>query len=279
MKPKHLLAVLGLCLSFASAQAETYLGGDIYVSKGNSLTYDDRNLIVSGSKVEVEEDASLNVVYMMLQKDNQSITNNGQIFASSITVGDGESSSDLVNYGDIMDIDAPEDYLEYGLVHVKGSNGSVTNYGNIMGVSTVTYGKINAMDGSSFGGIDIYETGSLDVQGSITMNGDLYSMGQDSVIIFREGGCINMDGGILSIEGQIILLVDYEVDETTAISKSSFFVNYGWSDVTEDTLVTVIGTNGETTRTLGQLAVVPEPATATLSLLALCGLAFRRRRK
>lgn len=279
MKPKHLLAVLGLCLSFASAQAETYLGGDIYVSKGNSLTYDNKDMIFTGTTVTVEEDATLNTNYLMLQTNGQSIMNKGQIASTSIAIGDDDSSSSLVNYGIIIDADDPEEETEYGLIHITGNNGSVTNYGHIMGVSTVTLGKMIAMDGSTFGGIDIYGTGSLDVQGSITLNGDLYTMGQDSVIIFREGGCINMDGGILSIEGQIILLVDYEVDETTAISKSSFFVNYGWSDVTEDTLVTVIGTNGETTRTLGQLAVVPEPATATLSLLALCGLAFRRRRK
>ena len=76
--------------------------------------------------------------------------------------------------------------------------------------------------------------------------------------------------------------VDGTVDSVDDISVSSFIMNLGdASDIDESTVVTVKGSDGSTAEvSLGELnVIVPEPATATLSLLALAALAARRRRK
>ena len=57
-----------------------------------------------------------------------------------------------------------------------------------------------------------------------------------------------------------------------------------WGLVASDNIVVLVNHNNDTTFTISDMSVtaavnVPEPATATLSLLALAGLAARRRRK
>lgn len=117
--------------------------------------------------------------------------------------------------------------------------------------------------------------GSLQVNGAITMNGDL--VGTSGDIIIMEGGSIDMNGNYVELTGvNLVYMVEGNVNELTPISASDLFIN---ADIADSTIITVQGTEGGSyTTTMGQL-VVPEPTTATLSLLALCGLAMRRRRK
>lgn len=278
MKSTYLLSALVLGLS--AVQAATYTGGDINVPDGASAAYDNTNLIFTGSQVYVGEDASLSTNYIMLQTDGQSITNHGSFYATSIAIGDDNSNSSMTNYGVLIDADASPYDGEYGLLHITGSNGQVTNYGSIQGISTITYGILYAMNDSVYDGIDVYGSGTLNVNGNITINGDLYLNDEDSVIVFSEDSCVELNGGILSLSGNIVLTVDYEVNDSMTITKDTFFVNYDnqWSDFSDETVVTIKGLNSETTRTVAQLAAVPEPTTATLSLLALVGLVYRRRR-
>lgn len=278
MKSTYLLSALVLGLS--AVQAATYTGGDINVPDGASAAYDNTNLIFTGSQVYVGEDASLSTNYIMLQTDGQSITNHGSFYATSIAIGDDNSNSSMTNYGVLIDADASPYDGEYGLLHITGSNGQVTNYGSIQGISTITYGILYAMNDSVYDGIDVYGSGTLNVNGNITINGDLYLNDEDSVIVFSEGSCVDLNGGILSLSGNIVLTVDYEVNDSMTITKDTFFVNYDnqWSDFSNETVITIKGLNSETTRTVAQLAAVPEPTTATLSLLALVGLVYRRRR-
>lgn len=83
----------------------------------------------------------------------------------------------------------------------------------------------------------------------------------------------------------MVLLYDGELTDTTEIYKSDFFVNYTLNDWNEDfgddMVVTVVGTNNVSREmTIKELATtVPEPTTATMSLLALAALAARRRRR
>lgn len=278
MKSTYLLSALVLGLS--AVQAAPYTGGDINVPAGASAAYDNTNLIFTGSQVYVGEDASLSTNYIMLQTDGQSITNHGSFYATSIAIGDDNSNSSMINYGVLIDADASPYDGEYGLLHITGSNGQVTNYGSIQGISTITHGILYAMNDSVYDGIDVYGSGTLNVNGNITINGDLYLNDEDSVIVFSEDSCVDLNGGILSLSGNIVLTVDYEVNDSMTITKDTFFVNYDnqWSDFSDETVITIKGLNGETTRTVAQLAAVPEPTTATLSLLALVGLVYRRRR-
>lgn len=75
------------------------------------------------------------------------------------------------------------------------------------------------------------------------------------------------------VDGLELSGVDYAaLLETDAVLASSFFSNIGSDDY-------LIIYTGAAEGTLGIVRIVPEPATATLSLLALCGLVARRRRK
>ena len=75
------------------------------------------------------------------------------------------------------------------------------------------------------------------------------------------------------VDGLELSGVDYAaLLETDAVLASSFFSNIGSDDY-------LIIYTGAAEGTLGIVRLVPEPATATLSLLALCGLVARRRRK
>ncbi len=90
--------------------------------------------------------------------------------------------------------------------------------------------------------------------------------------------------------GTIVLQLDEALTDTTQVYKKEFFTNYGlsewddeageWVEYSADNLTVVVrGSNGvEKTMTMKELTI-PEPTSASLTLLALAGLAARRRRK
>ncbi|MBR3694932.1 MAG: PEP-CTERM sorting domain-containing protein, partial [Akkermansia sp.] len=70
-------------------------------------------------------------------------------------------------------------------------------------------------------------------------------------------------------------------DLDSLVLTRELFTNYDESEskFSDGTVITVKLAGGNTvTTTIGALQVIPEPATATLSLMALCALAARRRR-
>ena len=99
----------------------------------------------------------------------------------------------------------------------------------------------------------------FDTDGNATKNNDGYSLDtikleyadNTTTISIANAGVIT---NVLKIEGYTLKATDIDVRNATTFSSGTLTVN---------------GTNYN----------IPEPATATLSLLALCGLAARRRRK
>lgn len=209
------------------------------------------------------------------------IGKDSSLYASDVTVNDGAT---VTNDGTISVSDA-------GYIKVVGK-GEVTNNGSIEGDAWVyDGGTLVANDGSTlsrvFMGsyIDGDSDGTLIINGAVTMNGKLEQFGTDGVvIIFNEGSSLDMNGNSITLGNiQLVFNVDGTVDNSTEFSTTSFFKNYNVdsSDITDSTSVLVKGSDGSTTvRSVNDLnVVVPEPATATLSLLALAALAARRRRK
>ena len=203
------------------------------------------------------------------------------LYAHNVTIDDG---ADVTNDGTLKISDA-------GFVSVIGK-GEVTNNGNIEGDAWVyDGGTLVANDGSSLSRVflgsyvDGNNDGTLIINGAVTMNGDLEQFGEDGVvIIFNEGSSLDMQGNHITLGNiQLVFNVDGTVDNSTEFSTTSFFKNYSEteSDISDSTTVVVKGSDGSSTvRTLNDLnVVVPEPTTATLSLLALAALAARRRRK
>ncbi len=102
-------------------------------------------------------------------------------------------------------------------------------------------------------------------------------------------------GYTLTTGGNGMVTIDEQTQEVTAVSDlimcgASSLANYGSNNTAGVPTLAFLGTNNSRNFTLNNVqyapyvtvvttATIPEPATATLSLLALAGLAARRRRK
>ena len=194
-----------------------------------------------------------------------------------------------VNNGATITNDGTIEIGEYGMLEIIGK-GSAVNNGEINGETWLhDGGMLTATDGSTMGSVYLgagadENDGTLIISGNVSMTGNLEAFnGAGAQIVFTLDGVLNMNGNAVILDGaQIMLTVDGSVTDSTQFGELTLFNNYGEdSDITDDTLVVIKGSDGTTSiRTVGNInSVVPEPTTATLSLLALAALAARRRRK
>lgn len=247
--------------------------------------------VAQGATEIIPEGETQNVSDIHLEAKEDRLENRGQLNVNGkIQMVDGE----LINYGTITETDTD---TWSDLVHLAGTNGtgSIINYGRIEGTTTVNSGTLTAMDGSYMTNLDLYSYDSSDalaalyVNGAITIDGTFYT--EDTAqIIFTLDGSIDMNGNDLEYWGaEIILDLGSEFtfdqgDSTTDfryLEKDNLFINVGSGNISSDTVITLRDGAGHTTsRQYGEIyQSVPEPATGTLSLLALSVFALRRRRK
>lgn len=163
-----------------------------------------------------------------------------------------------------------------------GENGRITQQGTEIDLETViTGGHVDIYKGS-FADVTLNE-GSIAVKGNTSAQNITLSGGE---IVFNEGCTIDLGGNALSIgdDAVIRLLFDSENGFDRACT---LFTNIGEGSEGLDNLTIIVsdydGSNETTIQASikdGKIsATVPEPTTATLSLLALAALAARRRRK
>ncbi len=131
-------------------------------------------------------------------------------------------------------------------------------YGDL-GVSTSTLLDMVDSDTAAF-------SGSLTLTGSLILTGDSFTRTILSEDLHTNTGTIDISG--LNVKDALNNSLVY-TNDTNYIGKSGYF----WLTETYDE------STGVTTFAIAAQAAVPEPTTATLSLLALAGLAARRRRK
>lgn len=275
----------------------------VSVTNGGTVKFNNLAVFDEASKLSVDASSSMEAGTISLYNQGTSFSNEADISMGYLIVQEGASA---VNYGTITDSTPNVDW-DWSLSDEENfaamenadnlleviSKGSFTNYGTIDSVTTVLDGEFIAQKNSSMGALCLgmwYEDNvdtmsTLKVNGSVSMTGLLESYSY-SEIIFTMDATIDMQGnGILFDGGKIVLLYDGELTDSTEVYKKDFFVNYtidsGNEDFGEDMVVTVIGTNNVSREmTVKELSTtVPEPTTATLSLLALAGLAARRRRR
>ena len=109
----------------------------------------------------------------------------------------------------------------------------------------------------------------------------------DTDLILESGAVLTLEGSNIDLNGHVLTILDGAIintDDLTAIDENgvltvfSNFSSYSQPDVVT---VTINGQRTELTYdgTSIKTTIVPEPTTATLSLLALAGLAARRRRR
>lgn len=168
------------------------------------------------------------------------------------------------------------------------THGILENSGTIDMRTEVNGGVMTMMDGAVAATLIATTTGNVYVQGNTTFTGDV-TVGGATRLTFDLGSTMNLDGSVFSFEAGTIYVeigdlvnVDAEndvlftlgytefnalqIDEGTKIQLLQNGVNYGAAvDIN-------VGTNVAT-------KIIPEPASATLSLAALMMLCARRRRR
>lgn len=176
------------------------------------------------------------------------------------------------------------------------NNGILCNAGTIAVDTIMTGGQFIAKDGSSMASLEA-TGGEFQVGGSIDAWGDIALTNAE--FIFADGAVIDLNGKdftfgegssitiIMSgLETQLVMLAD--ADSTYEIQGITFNNAGSVTGLDRDLTVTLLSSadadpENALTVTLSASKVtvnpVPEPTTATLSLLALAGLAARRRRK
>lgn len=226
------------------------------------------------------------------------LINRGQVNAQQININAGN----LINYGTVSDLDET-DIMDGDLLAINDNSGQsyIDNYGRIEGYVRIGYGALYMREGSYAQAVDVSSYGEkpsrLVVEGDVKV--DYLYLDENVEVTMTLGSSVDFSGGKFEFyDAKVVVLVEDSLtsgDTTTDFSYlqvDDLFVNFvnntwgengGWgagAGFTEDTLITLRdGENNEVVRPYSQLHTVPEPTTATLSLLALAGLAMRRKRR
>ena len=173
---------------------------------------------------------------------------------------------------------AVEALRDDSLIELIGYGAYVENEGSIGVDMLLNGGQLTAMDGSSMADVTVNGAtfmvyGNVEMTGALTLNTYAY-------MEFNNYGIINLNGNNLTIADDVSVRV--YLSEGQSADNLAIFANVG--EVFEgDYSIDVYDTQGEWIKKVAVSDVitvlVPEPATSTLSLLALAGLAARRRRK
>ena len=166
---------------------------------------------------------------------------------------------------------------------IVGEEGRVTQQGTSVQMDTVVDGGTITMYMGSFDGITM-EEGKLDVRGNVTTGALTLNGGELSI---NSGCVIDLGGEDLILSDNVAITVNVLSLDDTLTQNYVLFTNMG--EVTGSSLDVTFQTYDKTESQKAVLtynedgtvtvAAIPEPATVTLSLLALAGLCARRRRQ
>ena len=267
------------------AQIESFGQLRTQYSSGLKNTYSEINVDGEGSRFNVKATANLGLYEGTNNATVLYVTNGGEAaFAKTVMGASGVA----------VHIDSTST-LSSDLIEVK--NGSLNNDGTISAYTEDSEeAMLNLIGGSvvNTGTIEIdtmIDSGDLTLNGGlmadITMNGgELYVEGYSKTesltlnggkVWFFEGAVLDLQGNELVVNSNIIITL--VIDGYSQLSdKYTLFTNA--SEAAEFDII-IQDTEGKELGTATGMAItsVPEPTTATLSLLALAALAARRRRK
>ncbi|MBQ2814380.1 MAG: PEP-CTERM sorting domain-containing protein [Akkermansia sp.] len=247
------------------------------VNVNGALTAD--TVKVSGeSKLNLNEDVSVNTLTQS-EKAEITVAKDKTLAVNGLTISGGV----FANNGTINGVVSLAQSAEGESINI--TDGELVNSGTINASVNMTGGTLVSEAGSEIAGISA-TGGDILVGGDFTMTGDMMLDG-DAELIFADAD-------------YTIALGEYDVEFS---GNSSIALTLGDADISEVVLftgarkdtytgfeVTLLDAEGNSTGTavmqynangdvtLGT-AAVPEPTTATLSLLALAALAARRRRR
>ena len=164
-----------------------------------------------------------------------------------------------------------------------GDGGSITQQGTSVNMDTVVDGGQITMYRGFFDSLTL-EDGKLDVRGSVTTGALTLDGGE---LVINSGCSIDLNGEGLILSDKVAITVNVVNMDDALTGNYTLFTNMGQvsGSPLEVTFQNYEGTATQkaalTYNADGSVTVVavPEPTTATLSLLALAGLCARRRRK
>jgi len=251
-------------------------------SSGLANTYNEINVDGEGSKFHVKATANLGLYEGTNNTTVLNVTKGGEAaFAKTVM---GASGVDV-------NIDSTSTFSS-DLIEVK--NGSLDNDGTITAYTEDSEEAMLKLIGGSVvnnGTIEIdtmIDSGALTLNGGlmadITMNGgelnvEGYSKTESLTlnggkVWFSEGSVLDLQGNELVLNGaKLVLMV---ADDAPLSEKYTLFTNAS-KDVEFN--ITLVDAQGNDRGSATGVASIPEPTTATLSLLALAGVVARRRRK
>ena len=268
-----------------------------YMTSGDKTSEFKGTASLHDGKLTVKEGAVLKAGTLVVTESvsGESIptleVNNATLTANKITL---EADTKLTNTkGTISGVD------DNSLLEIVG--GKVENSGTISMNIAMESGELTATDGSTFAGITATE-GVINIEGNVTIEGELTLGNATMVSLFTTTGTeglvivnlLDATSGI-NIENVDMLAVGDNVVFNVAVDS--------FDDLNSNNVLTIFSTENEEHINISQTITVtdknnnikevtytnngdgsvtlsvPEPTTATLSLLALAGLAARRRRK
>ena len=179
------------------------------------------------------------------------VNNEGDFSAKSIELSG--SDTELKNSGTIS---------TQGSIVIQDS-ARVVNSGKLDTGSSYTWVNGNGAmltmnEGSSLGRMFITE-GDVVVDGRVKMEGSLQDFnsekGEGAQLVFTEDGHLDMGGNSVKLGAvTLVLQKDGHVGQMTSVDAVDFFSNYSSSDVTAETVVVVVGSDGSTSvRQLGNM--------------------------
>lgn len=291
------------------AEDKTLTANNIYAGTVEETFDAEGNVISRSGSVEI---SNAQLTNGSLSTSDNSITNTGILSADSIAVKTSSTvqnegfiivngaivlkdGATLVNKGNITssssfalmtaDEQAAVILSETEDLIILEEGSSLVNEGNIEKEILVQGGTLTLNDSGYTQDITlesgtIYVTDSGVQTGALTLKGGTINFSDGASVALGEDDVLNLDGADI-----IVSVADTNTIETGSIV--TLFGSTGTVSGVEGTEITFTDeNNGKVTGTLTDagngsftVTVVPEPATATLSLLALAGLAMRRRRK
>lgn len=277
--------------------------GEIKVAEGVSLSANTLNVTsgVARSATSAVTGSNVTLSGGSLSTEGSTVTNTGSLAASELTINSGT----FVNKGTLSAADAQaiaalaseEDAglallgASAGFTITVGPDGAFVNEGQASCNILVDGGTLTLGAGSENYEITM-NSGTIDVQGDIT-SGSLTLNG--GTINFADGATVTLaDDATLNISEDTTIMItvapemlenlegmEFELFAGNASNLTSANIVFtdGDDDHSNDMSAEVTTGSSSGSIKVESSEVVPEPTTATLSLLALCGLAMRRRRK
>lgn len=208
------------------------------------------------------------------------LVNNG-----TVNVASSEPAMLLAAGDDVTTLDNTED-----MMNITITGGQVKNYGVLNGDISVQGGVLELLAGN-VGDITM-TAGEIIVQsnsttGNLTLNGGTITFAEGAVLTLSGDSTVALNGANVIVQvsadtlagleqGSNVTLFDVGTDTLDFNNTVVTFVNG------EDSVQAIVSGAAADSANGGQVivnAVIPEPTTATLSLLALAALAARRRRR